>query len=180
MTATELIETLSKRGIVLSVTGGRLEVRPASALTAPDRAAIGKRLADLIAALSPAPSLSGLEPWDRAIAIQLMHDADTLVAESGLDGRHPALVAAGEVVFSAFAARDLETVRFAVAEFAVEIRRVTRERASAAAKAEKPPRTAVRPSGRFGNGQPLCQDENVLGIVSYAPETGTGRCTNPK
>jgi hypothetical protein len=178
MSAAELIETLSERGIALSVTGGRLEVRPASALTAPERVAIRERIAGLIAVLSPV--LSESEPWNVSIAIRLMHDADTLVAESGLDARHPALVAASAVVLSAFAARDLETVRFAVAEFAVEVRRVARERASAAAKAEKPPRTAVRPSGRSGNAQPLCQDENVLGIVSYAPETGTGRCTNPK
>jgi hypothetical protein len=130
MSAADLVETLRRRGIALSEAGGRLEVRPASALTDRDREAIRSHAADLLAALqSPrAPEEQAGEPWDREVAIKLMFNADGLVERLGVDGHHSAIVNAATLVSSASDARDMETLRFALAEFELTVRRVARER----------------------------------------------------
>jgi hypothetical protein len=77
---------------------------------------------------NPRPSemllLVGLEPWDRNEAIRLMAAADELPSRYGVSGAHPDILRAAAMVVSAFQTRDIGTVRFAVAEFAVEVRRV--------------------------------------------------------
>jgi hypothetical protein len=71
--------------------------------------------------------LSGPDLWDGRIAIRLMHDADALVGRLGVDGRHPRVQGTAAVV-SASATRDMETLRFAVAEFAALFRALASER----------------------------------------------------
>jgi hypothetical protein len=73
---------------------------------------------------SEMPLLAGLEPWDRDEAIRLMAAADELPSRSGVSGTNPDILRAAVMVVSAFQTRDIGTVRFAVAEFAVEVRRV--------------------------------------------------------
>jgi hypothetical protein len=112
ITPPALLATLSRRGFTVRAVGGFISVIPASELTADDREAIRQRRDELLAVLSPA------EPWNLDTAIRLMDEADALVEQLSVDGRHPAIAAAA-MVSSAFATRDRETVRFAVAEFAV-------------------------------------------------------------
>jgi hypothetical protein len=152
MSARELVNALSARGIALSVVEGRLQARPASALTPQDRDAIRSVLTDLVALLIPVPALTGPEPWDPAVAIQLMHDADSLVAQADLDGRHPVLVDAAGMVQDAYFTRDLGTLRFAVTEFAFAVRNVTRERNSAARGAQADRRAHLVESSSRGEG----------------------------
>jgi hypothetical protein len=122
ITAPALVADFARRGFTLRAVAGRLSVSPATALTTTDRETIRERRNELLSVLSPG------EPWDLVTAVRLMHEADTLVVQLGVSGRHPAVVAASAMVTSAFATHDLETVRFAVSEFAVLIRRLARER----------------------------------------------------
>ena len=75
MSALALVAALRDRGITLSAVGGRLEVRPASALTGSDRDAIRAHAADLLAILTapaalPPAGLPGLDPsWSRLVDI---------------------------------------------------------------------------------------------------------------
>ena len=112
----DLITHLRARGFTLTIVAGSLRVRPASTLTQDDRDAIRGGLPALIAALTVG------EPWDGREAIRLMSDADALVEQLGMSGRHPAIQNAAAVVSSAYATRDLETVRFACSAFAVTVR----------------------------------------------------------
>ena len=121
MTAPALLAGLSNRGFTLRAVSGRLAVSPATSLTAADRDAIYERRNELLAILSPG------EPWNPGVAIRLMHDADTLVEEMGVSGRHPAIADAAATVTSAFATRDMETLRFAMSEFVSVVRRVAHE-----------------------------------------------------
>lgn len=66
--------------------------------------------------------LVGAEPWDQRAALRLIVDADALVEQLGVDGQHPVIVSAAAMVTNAFATRDMETLRFAVAEFTVLVR----------------------------------------------------------
>jgi hypothetical protein len=59
-----------------------------------------------------------------------MDEADRLVERLGEDGTHPEVTTAAEAVVQAHAIRDLETLRFAVAEFAVIVRRLAGEHVS--------------------------------------------------
>ena len=70
------------------------------------------------------PYRTACEPWDQPAALRLMAEADALVEKFGVDGRHPAIVDAAAMVGSAFETRDMETVRFATAEFAATVRGV--------------------------------------------------------
>ncbi|MCI0703589.1 MAG: hypothetical protein L0241_21115 [Planctomycetia bacterium] len=74
--------------------------------------------------------LTGLEPWHTPTALALMHEADGLVGELGVDGRHPAIQSAADVVVNAHATRDLKTVRFAVAEFERVVRVISTAQSS--------------------------------------------------
>jgi hypothetical protein len=116
MTPPALLTDLAARGFTVRAILGSISVTPASALRQEDRDAIRASRAGLLAILSPA------EPWDSATAIRLTEAADALVGRLGVDGRHPDVQAAAGVVVSALAARDLETVRFAVAEFVAAVR----------------------------------------------------------
>jgi hypothetical protein len=128
VSALELVAALRDRGIMLSAVGGRLEVRPASALTDRDRDALRSHAADLLAVLNPLPvPTSGSEPWNAALASRLMYDADTLVEQLGVSGHHPAVNDAAAKAVRASIARDMETLRLVVAEFAGIVRRVARE-----------------------------------------------------
>jgi len=53
-----------------------------------------------------------------------MADADALVERSGVDGRAPTIRDAAAVVFSAYLTRDMETLRYALAEFALVVRQL--------------------------------------------------------
>jgi hypothetical protein len=117
-----LLVDFTRRGFTLRAVAGRLAVSPAAGLTANDRDTLREHRLKLLAFLSPA------EPWNQEVAVRLIYDADTLVEQSGVSGRHPAVVEAAAMVTSAFALRDLETLRLAVAEFAVLIRQLARER----------------------------------------------------
>jgi len=125
LTAPALLADFTRRGFTFRPVAGRLSVSPATALTAGDREAIRERRDELLAVLSPA------EPWNLATAIRLMHDADTMVEQLGVSGRHPAVADLAAMVVSAFATRDMETVRFAVTEFTTLIGRLARERVAA-------------------------------------------------
>jgi hypothetical protein len=148
MTAPVLLSDLVRRGFTLRAVAGRLAVSPATALTASDREAIRERREELLTTLSlsdcqvayvsscpqsdrstgdGSPKRVG-EAWNRKLAIRLMYDADTLVERSEVSGRHPAVADAAAMVASAFASRDMETLRFALAEFAVLIRQLACER----------------------------------------------------
>lgn len=72
----------------------------------------------------PDPPLVGAEPCDQRVALRLIADADALLERLGVDGQHPAVASAAAMVTSAHATRDLETLRFAVAEFTVVVRRL--------------------------------------------------------
>jgi hypothetical protein len=132
------LSTLAGRGIAVTVSpAGKLQVRPASLLTSAEhdwfRAHVGVILAHLekTAVGNSDVPLSGNEPWDRQVALRLTAEADALVERLGVSGQHPAIVSAAAMVVSAYATHDLETVRFAVAEFALCVRDVARERVSA-------------------------------------------------
>jgi hypothetical protein len=129
VTPAALIRDLQARGFSLAVAGGALRVRPTSGLTPADRAAIRAHLPALLAELTAATAIpgaaSGVGPaWHPAEARRLMAEADGLVEQLGVDGRHPRITAAAALVASAYATRDLETVRFAVAEFTATVREV--------------------------------------------------------
>lgn len=133
MTATTILADLRDRGLSLRVEEGQLRVRPKALLTPADREGIRAVLPEILAALSPDDHLASpivlprspvAEVWDQAEAIRLVGDADDLVAQRGVDGRLPVVVAAAATVASAYAIRDMETVRFAVAEFTVLVRQL--------------------------------------------------------
>ena len=128
MSASELVDALRARGVTLSVANGRLEVRPASALTDPDRALIRVHVTDLLAALNPTTG----EPWNAAVARRLMYDADTLVGQLGVDGRHPEVTNAAARAVNVSATRDLPALRLAVARFGAIVRRIACERGNGA------------------------------------------------
>jgi hypothetical protein len=54
-----------------------------------------------------------------------LSEADGLVEALGVPGTHPGIAAAADVVTSAVLTGDVETVRFAVAEFAVMVKTVS-------------------------------------------------------
>lgn len=117
-TTPAFLTDFAKRGFTLRAVGEQLSVAPASALTTADRQAIRERRNELLAILSPK------EPWNPQAAIRLMHEADALVERLGVSGGHPAVAEAAAMVSSALAARDMETIRLAVVEFAVILRRI--------------------------------------------------------
>ena len=116
MNASTLITSLRARGFHLAVVNGSLRVSPASALTSGNRKAIREALPALVA------TLGGVEPWDGETALRLMESADAVVGRLGVDGTRREITDAAAVVVSAHAARDLETLRFAVTEFLVSVR----------------------------------------------------------
>jgi len=129
------LAALAFRGITLAIApSGALHVRPASLLTGDDRAWLRIHAAPVVAHLSHAAAsaditqLSGNEPWDSRVALALMRAADAMVEHLGVDGRRPEIRAAAALVGSAFAAHDLETVRFACSEFGVVVRAVAARR----------------------------------------------------
>jgi hypothetical protein len=133
MTITQ-IQSLRARGISFVAVGGSLHVSPATRLTSDDRAYIHDHAAEILKQLSNPPvdsiptRITGNSPWDTRIALQLMADADALVEQLGVNGRHPAITDAAAMVASANATRDMETLRFSVAEFTVVVRSVARGR----------------------------------------------------
>jgi hypothetical protein len=118
LTAPAILDDFARRGFTLRAVADRLCVSPASALTTTDREVIRERRTELLAILTPA------EPWNLEAAIHLLHEADSLVERFGVSGRHPAVADAAAMVASAFATGDMETVRFAVAEFTALIQKL--------------------------------------------------------
>ena len=116
MNAISLVADLRSRGFTLAVVAGSLRVTPKSALTRRDYEVIRADVAGLIAALSPS------EPWDELEALLLMTEADALAARLSVSGVDSQVAAAAAMVASAYAARDLETIRFACLEFGVVVR----------------------------------------------------------
>ncbi len=130
MTTAALLDALRRRGITLSTVAGRLVVRPATALTTDDRAAIKDHLAELIAVLAAGPSSARGQPaaaratWHQQMALRLMFEADGLVEKLGVDGRHPVVADAAALVVSAHAVRDMAALRLALCEFETAVRGV--------------------------------------------------------
>lgn len=93
-------------------------------------------------------TLPGNEPWDRRVAMKLVCDADALVGSFGVSGNHPAIRDAAALVGSAFDTRDLETLRFAVSEFAAAVRGVVREHFRAEQSEENRAQTGASRSRR--------------------------------
>ena len=125
------LRALSGRGIMVTVSpSSTLQVRPASRLTAEECNWFREHAAAILAHLvgvsgkTPLARNTGSEPWDSQLAIKLMWDTDRLVEQSRIDGRHPAVVQAAAMVTSAFGARDMETIRYAVSEFRVLVRQL--------------------------------------------------------
>ena len=116
--ALALLADLTRRGFTVRVAGGALAIRPASELTANDRAAIRECRAALLLALSSP------EPWDAGDAVRQMYEADTLVGQLGVSGSHPEVRDAATHVNKAFTACDPIAFRLALAEFTSTIRRV--------------------------------------------------------
>jgi hypothetical protein len=113
-----LLANFAQRGFTLRAVAGRVSVTPASALTSTDRNAIYESRDELLAILS------AKEPWNQKAAIKLLCEADALVGQFGLSGRRAEVFDAASMVTSAFASRDMETLRFAVVEFDLSIRRL--------------------------------------------------------
>src|SRR5437016_402123 len=111
-----LLSAFARRGFAIRSVGGRLGISPASALTHADRAILRERRDALLAALTLG------EPWDQREALRLMEEADALVQRLAVNGGNLAVVDAAAMVASAFATRDMETVRFACTEFAATVR----------------------------------------------------------
>jgi hypothetical protein len=130
--APAILADFARRGFAFRAVADRLRISPASALTTADREVIRERRTELLAILTPAAT------WNQEEAIRLMHEADSLVEQLGVSGRHPAVADAAAMVVSAFATRDMETVRFAVSEFAVVVRRVASERKSTGVTKQTP------------------------------------------
>jgi hypothetical protein len=169
----EAVNVLAGRGIVVSVSPtGRLQVQPASLLTADERewcrAQAGAILAHLAPRVVPTgnPTLTGNEPWDRQIALGLLADADALIERLGVDGRHPTVRDAAAMVASAFATRDLETVRFAVSEFAALVRRLARVCVRTGATGQNRTNAGVNPPTLSEPVQKPKSDGSVLGRAS--------------
>ena len=68
---------------------------------------------------------SGPVQWNSEEASRLMSDADTLVERLGANGTNPEVRAVAALVASAYATRDVETLRFACAEFQAAVRRLS-------------------------------------------------------
>ena len=125
MTPAALLASLRGRGFELSAAGGALAVRPGSALTAADRAAITAHRASLVVSLTVGGG------WDAAAAVRRMTDADTLVERLGVSGTLPAVAAAAGRVCRAYAARDDAEYRAAVAGFERAVRAAAGEEGQA-------------------------------------------------
>jgi hypothetical protein len=122
------LAALARRGIVLTVApSGALQVQPASQLTEDERKWLRANAATVLVRLREAAEgaqsagLTGNEPWDDRVALALM--------DAAVDGSNPAIRDAAAMVNSAFAARDLETLRFACAEFMATVRGLLAARA---------------------------------------------------
>ena len=134
MNATDLIgklDALAARGIAVAVSSsGTLQVRPAALLTADDRewlrAHAGVVMAHLESiAVSPRAALSGNEWWDSAVALALMSETDSLVAESGVPGTDPIIRAAAGRGVEAHRLRDARGVRDACRTIRERVERLT-------------------------------------------------------
>lgn len=131
MSTTEIIRTLRRRGLTLLAVEGKLMVRPATGLTTDDREAIRGKVPELVAALSAERPLTPQvevevvsESWDQSAALRMLFDADTLVEQLAVDGRHPEIAAAAARVSDAHLARDARTLRRMLSEFETVVRRV--------------------------------------------------------
>jgi hypothetical protein len=103
------LSDLARRGVSVRVADGRLAVRPTEQLTTNDRNVLRKCKYELLAYLAPPTP----ESWDLSAALDLMHQADGAVAESGVSGTHPEVQVVVNEVCSAYAKHDLAGVRFA-------------------------------------------------------------------
>jgi len=74
---------------------------------------------------SPAPAA---ERWDQAESLRLLAGTTALAERLGVSGSHPDIHAAAAMMAGAYATRDMETVRFAFAEFVAVVRRVAQDR----------------------------------------------------
>lgn len=132
-TIKDALNEFATRGVVVGASPtGTLQARPASLLTTEERAWLGANAGAILAHLKGAGGAdtpvvpSAGEPWDRRVAIKLMEDADALVERLGVSGHHPDVRDAAARVASAYAARDLETVRLNVSEFKLLVRDLAR------------------------------------------------------
>jgi len=130
VSTTEIIHALRCRGITLLAVEGKLVVRPATGLTSDDRDAIRSNVPELVAALAAERQLAsqvevevGSESWDQSAALRMLFDADTLVEQLEVDGRHPEIAAAAARVSDAFVAHDMPALRRALGEFETAVRR---------------------------------------------------------
>jgi hypothetical protein len=132
MSTLAIIANLQGRGLSLTVVGDQLHIHPKVLLTEGDRGAIRTHLREIITSLAASGpgkrsigSTTGRPTgiaWDLSEAMRLMTEADDLVSQYAIDGRHPTVLEAAAVVGSAYASQDWETFQFALAEFRVAVR----------------------------------------------------------
>jgi TubC N-terminal docking domain len=116
----EFLAELSRRGVSVSLEGGRIAVRPAQRLTDADREMLRRIRSALVEYLSgPVP-----EPWNLAAALHLMDQSDAAVEQSGVRGTHPEIEVAVKAVCAAYAAKDLAGVRVACKTMTDTLRRI--------------------------------------------------------
>jgi hypothetical protein len=130
-----VLELARCRNVALTRVGDRLKFRGLEAAVAELRPLLLGHKQALLALLrssekiSEPVTLTGNEPWDQCEGLSLMAEADALVEWLGVYGLHPAIVDAAAMVGCAFATHDLETLRFACAEFTVTVARIANRRA---------------------------------------------------
>ncbi|VTS01848.1 unnamed protein product [Gemmata massiliana] len=130
MSATDLLVTLRRRGLALSVVAGKLVVQPATALAPADREDIRAHLPALVAILTvereqfdrPEPEAGAA--WDQHAAHRLMFEADALVEALGVNGRCPEIDTAAEAVYRAHVAHDPRAFRNAIERFVTTVHRL--------------------------------------------------------
>lgn len=127
------LNSLAARGMAVTISPSRmLQVRPGSLLTGEDRARLRVGAAAILAQLDATVAtadiiaIRGSEPWNGGVARKLMDEADELVAQLGVDGRHSDIQLAAAMVCSASATRDMGTLRLACREFEVAVCKLAR------------------------------------------------------
>jgi hypothetical protein len=120
MSPADLIQHAASRGVRLRAVGGVLRCLSAGPLPDDLRDLLTTHKAELLAHLAdpprPRPDL-----WGRRTALRLMEAADELVEHLGADGRQPEVIEAAARVTGAYATRDLQAIRLAIAAFTTRV-----------------------------------------------------------
>lgn len=128
MTMLELLKLVEQYGGRIEVAAGQLHlVRPTGEF---ERKSLDTLLPELrekrdaILAHYQDPDTLTQEQVNQREIIALMYDADKWFATTGVGGTHPEVIAAVDVIYAAYEFADLETVKLAITEFKVAVRRL--------------------------------------------------------